>query len=153
MKAFSIFALVVLTFAAHASNKQTYENTPNPVIRSSNDVTFVCTQYTSNKYVGKQLVTDNAPIAAKTTVIQTKEGFIINKGSAFPERHILTNDQLGAAAVMAGDPTTLLLKKENSSGSPYFITYLFEDAAHPAAKDGVGPIRGLVVMADCLATN
>lgn len=153
MKALSIIALVVLTFAAHASNKQVYENNPNPVIRSSNDVTFVCTKYTSNKYVNKQVVTDNAPITAKTTVIQTKEGFIINKGQAFPQRHVLTNNQLGSAAEMAGDPTTLLLKKENNYGSSYFITYVFENTDHPATKDGVGPIKALVVLADCTASN
>lgn len=153
MKAFGIFALLALTFAAHASNKQVYENHPNPVIRSSNDTTFVCKQYTSNEYVGKKVVTDNKPVEAKTTVIQTKEGFIINKGSAFSQRHILTNNQLGSAGEMAGDPTTLLLKREDGAGNSFFITYVFEDPTHADAKDNVGPIKGLVVMADCTAGN
>jgi hypothetical protein len=103
--------------------------------------------------VGKKVVTDNKPVVAKTTVIQTKEGFIINKGSAFPDRHILTNNQLGEASEMAGDPTTLLLKREDTPGALYFVTYVFEDPNHSEAENGVGPIKGLIVLADCTASK
>lgn len=151
MKALSILALLALTFVAHASNKPIVENKPNPVIRSSNDITFSCGKFTSNTMVNKKAVTDNPVIEAKTTVIQTKEGFILNKGRAFPERHILTNNQLSQVDVMAGDPTTLLLKQEDGSGKPYFIVYVFDNPDSPHAKDGVGPVKGLVTVADCVA--
>lgn len=153
MKTLSIFVLLVLSFVVHAANKQVYTNEPNPVIRSSHDITYVCTQYTSNEYVNKKVVTDNAPVTAKTTVIQTKEGFIINKGRAFAERHILTNNQLGSANGMAGDPTTLLLKKDDGYGNVYFVTYVFEDPSSPQAKEGIGPVKELVVMAGCTANK
>lgn len=153
MKALSILALLALTFVAHASNKPIVENKPNPVIRSSNDITYTCNKFTSNTMVNKKAVTDNPPVEAKTKVIQTKNGFIINKGQAFPERHILTNNQLSQVDVMAGDPTTLLLKQENSAGVPYFIVYVFDKPDAPNAEDGVGPVKSLVTVADCVVSN
>lgn len=151
MKALSILALLALTFVAHASNKPIVENKPNPVIRSSNDVTFSCKKYTSNTMVSKRVVTDNPPVEAKNTVIQTQNGFILNQSQAFPERHILTNNQLSQADIMAGDPTTLLLKQEDNSGNTYFVVYVFDKPDSPRAKDGVGPVRTLVTIADCVA--
>jgi hypothetical protein len=154
MKAFSIFALLVLSFFAHAAaTKEVIQNSPNPVIRSSNDTTFSCGKYTSNTMLNKRAVTDNPPVIGKNTVIQTKNGFILNRGHAFPERHILTNNQLSQVDVMAGDPTTLLLKQEDHDGKAVFIVYVFDKPDSPDAKDGVGPVKTLVTVFDCTAGN
>lgn len=153
MKAFSTLVLLAMAFSAYAATPKA----PDTVIRSSNDTTYRCESYTSNKIdpVKRASITDNPIIEQKTIVIQTKEGFIIKKGDAFKKQRVLTNNQMGSLSGMAGDPNTLLLQKENNQGGVYFITYLFEDS--PGYDDkGVmkpGANTGLIVMADCHVTK
>lgn len=152
MKAFSIIALLVLSFFAHATSKA-YK--PDPVIRSSSDITYVCKAYTNNEAKKEdpnsaiKITTDNPVQHANTTIIQTKLGFIIRRGQAFSEEKVLTNSQLGSVSGMAGDPTTLIVKKEEVPGVIYFTVFLFETPESDKALHGVGPVKTLVTVAAC----
>lgn len=150
MKAFSALVLLTMAFSAYAAASKT----PDTVIRSSNDITYRCESYTNNKVDPvSRTASDNPVIERKTIVIQTKEGFIIKKGDAFKKQHVLTNNQMGSLSGMAGDPNTLMLKKEHGEGNVYFITYLFEDSPGNDEKGVMipGPNTGLIVIADCIA--
>lgn len=153
MKAFSTLVLLTMAFSAYAAAPKA----PDTVIRSSNDITYRCDSYTSNKVdpVKRVFITDNPVINQKTIVIQTKEGFIIKKGDAFKKQRVLTNNQMGSLSGMAGDPNTLLLQKENSYGNTYFITYLFENSPGNNDKGAMipGANTGMVVMGDCHVTK
>lgn len=147
MKALSALVLVFITFSVWAG----VGKGPDPIVRSSTDVNYVCTQYTVNQInpVTKQS-TDNKPINRNNTVIETKHGFIVKSGSAFKEQVIVTNDLMGNTSGMAGNPNTLLLKKEYDGGA-YFIIWTFEDSTgnEPDGTFKPGPNTGLVTLAGC----
>lgn len=114
---------------------------------------YECVQYTVNEVHQDGTTTDNPVMSGINTVHQTVQGFNISAGAAFKDDKILTNAQMGSISGMAGDPETLLLKKENSSGSVYFTIYLF-DKTKINAK-GVptkGAVNGLIVLAGCNET-
>lgn len=148
MKALSTLILLIVAFSAWAG----IPKEPNTAVRSSKDVTYHCAKYTSNKIdPATRTSTDNPIRVAKSVVIETKEGYIINKGEAFSKQVVLVNDQMGSLSGMAGNPNTLLLRKENSYGGVYFITYLFEDSPGKdlLGKDIPGPNTGLVTLGEC----
>lgn len=152
MKAFSALVLLTMAFSAFAA----VPKAPDTVIRSSKDVTYRCDSYTSNKIdPNTRTITDNPEIKAKTIIVETKEGYIIRKGEAFQKQRVLINDLLGSASGMAGNPNTLLLKKEHGEGNVYFMTYLFEDSIGVQGQPGFvqGPNTGMIVMAACSVTK
>lgn len=148
MKALITLVLLTMAFSVWAG----IPKAPNTVVRSSNDITYHCAKYTSNKIDPVTRATTDAPImSAKSVVIETKEGYIINKGAAFSKQVVVINDQMGSLSGMAGNPNTLLLRKENNAGGVYFINYLFENSPGKDATgvDIPGANTGLVVLAEC----
>jgi len=148
MKALIFIVLAFAITSAFAGSGYPVQPTPTaPGI-------YTCSQYTRNQVFDDQSTTDRPVANALTTVQQTKLGFNIKAGEVFSEEKDLTNSQLSAASVMAGDPETLLLRKEDDTGYPYFIIYQFDKIK--IAPDGTptkGAIIGMVVLGNCTFTQ
>lgn len=152
MKAFSIVALLVLSFFAHATQQL---QQPYSYMEVADKAQYVCKAYTNNKAEKAdatspiKIVGESPVVEAETKIDQTPEGFTIRSGKAFAQEKVLTNSQMGSASGMAGDPTTLIVKKEEVPGVVYFVVYQFEAPDSPKAVNGIGPIKGLMHIAKC----
>jgi hypothetical protein len=123
----------------------------DPVVKRPN-VVYTCTGYTANKVFSNGTTSDNHSVSTNTKVVQTEMGFDILAGKAFKLGKVLTNSQIGLADEMAGDRETLLLKREDDAGFPYFIIYQFDDAKiDKLGKPTKGSVIGLVVLGNCKA--
>jgi hypothetical protein len=155
MKRLSLLLLVVLSFSAYAVSPRSGESgwvmPQDEVLSSHKEITYTCKAYTSNRIVNDKTVTDNAPIMATTRVVQTLMGFTIRPGAVYAYKKELTNSNMGSAAGMAGDPTTLILKKDGGEGNPYFIIYEFEETKvqRPGAAVVPGAAKRLIVLGKC----
>ena len=114
------------------------------------DVSYTCSEYTINKVYSNGTTTDNAVVTSSTTVMQTEIGFNISAGKAFKQGKKLTNSQIGLLGDMAGDRETLLLKRVDDSGQPYFIIYQFDKTKiDKTGKPTKGSVIGLVALGNC----
>lgn len=154
MKRFSLLCLLVMTGYAYASSGFDYASAQFPetdVLTGNKTITYTCTAYTKNQVFADKSTTDNPPVKAKTKIVQNAMGFDIRAGAVFPYVKKLTNAQAGSASGMAGDKTTLLVKKDDTRQVPYFIIYQFKESH--IKNDGKtiepGAIDTLIVLAGC----
>lgn len=151
MKALVSLALMFPLMCQAALSTPNY--TPEPSLK-----TFVCSKYTDNTVdpkVGNAdgFMTDNPVQDSETKITLTEAGYTIQPGNIFPDGRALTNPGIGDAGTFAGDTKTMLFKRENDSGNPYFLIYITPEADVPgkSIKEQTrdNPITRLVTVAAC----
>lgn len=132
--------------------------TPNYTQPGSPIRTYVCSMYTDNTVDPQAngpdgVMTDNPVQNAETTIVRTEEGYTIKAGNIFHDDRALTNPNIEDLGGFAGDTKTMLFKRENESGNPYFMIYVTpeEDVPGKSIKEQTrdNPITRLVTVAAC----
>lgn len=113
---------------------------------SFKEVVYQCDMYTDNEVdyalpPRERITTDNPMMAAHTEVIRTQYGYTIKANSIFPNEMKLTNPTMELLGGFAGNQTSMVFRKENDNGVPYFLVYL--------SPDEKSPIDRLVTLGYC----
>lgn len=152
MKALVSLALMFPLLCQAALQTPTY--TPS----SSSLKTYVCSMYTDNtidpEIAGPAgFTTDNPVQDSETRIERTEDGYTIKPGKIFPNGRVLTNPSMDELGGFAGDQQTMVFKRENESGNPYFMIYITSGTDNPnkSIKEQTrdNPITRLVTVAAC----
>lgn len=133
---------------------------PTTIVSSSasNLKTYVCSKYTDNVVDPKiasaeGFMTDNPVQDSETRIVRTKDGYTVKAGSIFNQDRVLTNPTMDDLGGFAGDKQTMVFKKENESGNPYFLIYITPEEDNPkkSLKEQTrdNPITRLITVAAC----
>jgi len=98
-------------------------------------------------------ITDNPVQDSETKIVRTKDGYTIKAGSIFNHDRVLTSPTMDDLGGFAGDKQTMVFKRENETGNPYFMIYITPEEDNPkkSIKEQTrdNPITRLVTVAAC----